>query len=79
MPMRLRPHYAEIDRRLQHARQALAAIARSSISRQQKATVAQIRDFIAQAEEMRKTNVAGARSLAERADVLATDLLSSLK
>ena len=78
-PEELRSQNAEIDRRLRHAREALASVGGRPLSNEQQSTVAHIRDFIAQCEEMRKADVAAARSLAERADVLASDLSSSVR
>jgi hypothetical protein len=78
-PEEVRTHNAEIDRRLQHARHILATVGDRPLSDEEKSTLSQIRGFIAQAQDMRRTDVVGARSLAERADVLATDLLSRIR
>ena len=78
-PEELQAQNADIDRRLRHAREALASVGGRALTREQQSTVAHIRDFIAQCEEMRKTDVAAARSLASRADILASDLSSSVR
>ena len=78
-PEDLRANNALIDRHLQHATQALTLIGNRKLTNDQKSSVAQIRGFIDQSREMRGTDVLRARSLAERADVLAQDLLSRLK
>jgi hypothetical protein len=41
--------------------------------------VQQVQNFIQQAQATRKTDLAAAKSLAERAEVLAKDLLASLR
>jgi hypothetical protein len=41
--------------------------------------VVQVESFIQQAQSLRKTNLIGAKSMAERADLLARDLLASLR
>ncbi len=78
-PDEARANNAEIDRRIQHATQALATIGNRPLTADQKSTVTQIRGFIAQAQQMRASDVVRARSLAERADVLTQDLMSTLK
>lgn len=70
---------AEIDRRIQHANQVLESIGGRPLTAQQKSSLGQIRGFIAQAQQMRSTDVVRARSLAERADVLSQDLASTLR
>ena len=45
----------------------------------QQRMAAQVENFVAQAEERRKTDLVSARSLAERADLLARDLADSLQ
>jgi len=78
-PEEQRANNVLIDRYLQQATQALASIGSHRLSNEQKSSVAQIRGFMDQAREMRSTDVLRARSLAERAAVLAQDLLSRLK
>ena len=47
------------------------------MNKDQQADVEQIRNFIKQAETTRSSDPAGAKSLAERAEVLARDLAAS--
>jgi len=68
-----------IDRSLAAAAKSLTAVEKRPLSAAQQAAVAQIRGFMAQAEQLRKTDLTGARSLAERAQLLARDLLNSLR
>lgn len=78
-PEELRANNALIDRHLQYATKALDSIGNRRLTNEQKSSAAQIRGFMDQARQMRTTDVLRARSLAERADVLAQDLLSRLK
>lgn len=70
---------AEIDRRLRHANQVLESIGDRQLTPQQKSSLTRIRSFIAQAQQMRSSDVLRARSLAVRADILTQDLVSTLK
>jgi len=47
------------------------------LNQDQQRQVEQIRNFIEQAQKTRATDLAGAKSLAERAEVLARDLAAS--
>ncbi len=78
-PEEQRSNSALIDEHIRNANRALGAIGNRALTSQQKATVDQIKGFISQAQQMRSTNLVGARSLAERADVLANNLLQNLK
>ena len=78
-PQQQRENDRLIDQHIQHANQALTSIGNRQLTSEQKATVAQIRGFIEQAQQMRTTDVLRARSIAERADVLTRDLLTRLK
>ena len=55
------------------------ARANSRLTDSQQRMAAQVENFVAQAEERRKTDLVTARSLAERADLLARDLADSLQ
>lgn len=77
-PEQQRDQNARIDRSLEDAARSLSAAEKRTLSPQQQAAVAQIRGFMSQAEQLRKTDLTGARSLAERAQLLARDLLISL-
>jgi hypothetical protein len=48
------------------------------ISKEQQAVVGQVRNFIQQAQKVRSSDLPAAKSLAERAEVLARDLAASL-
>jgi hypothetical protein len=78
-PEEQRANNASLDQHLRHATQALASIGNRPLTQQQKALVPQIRGFIAQAQQMRNTDLGGAKSLAEKADVLASDLAARLQ
>ncbi|MEK7408772.1 MAG: hypothetical protein AAB225_27215 [Acidobacteriota bacterium] len=64
-----------IDQSLARAQAALARFNGRRLTDDQAAAVARVRTFILQAEQARKTDLLTARALAERADVLAQDLL----
>ncbi len=70
---------AAIDQSLARAQTSLGAITNRQLTKEQEATVAQVQNFIQQALEKRKEELAAAKSLAERAEVLAHDLLASLR
>lgn len=61
------------------ARHALDAIAKYPLSRDQRASVSRARSFLQQAEELVKTDLPTAARLARRANLLARDLLDSLR
>ena len=73
-----RQYNAAIDQSLARAQNSLNAIASRQLTKEQKAVVAQIQSFVQQAQTTRKSSLSGARSLAERAEVLARDLAGSL-
>lgn len=68
-----------IDQSLARAQSSLGSTANRQLTKEQQAVVAQIQSFIQQAQTTRKSNLPAARSLAERADVLARDLAGSLR
>jgi len=70
---------AAIEQCLTHAQTSLGALANRQLSQEQQATMAQVQSFMQQAQEKRKTDLAAAKSLAERADVLASDLVASVR
>jgi hypothetical protein len=74
-----RQYNAEIDQSLTRAQSSLGSIANRQLTKEQQAVVTQVQSFIQQAQTSRKTNLPAARSLAERADVLARDLVGSLR
>ena len=78
-PEQQRDQNARIDHSLGAAAKSLSAVENRTLLTAQQAAVTQIRGFMAQAEQLRKTDLTGARSLAERAQLLARDLLNSLR
>jgi hypothetical protein len=78
-PEQQQKHIAAIELSLAHAQASLGYIASRQLTKEQEATVAEIRNFIQQAQEKRKDDLAAAKSLAERAEVLSHDLVASLR
>jgi hypothetical protein len=68
-----------IDQSLARTQTSLGSIAKHRLTREQQAVVTQIQNFVQQAQSTRKSNLPAARSLADRADVLARDLAGSLR
>jgi hypothetical protein len=68
-----------IDQSLARTQTSLGAIAKHSLTKEQQAVVVQIQNFVQQAQTARISNLPAARSLADRADVLARDLAGSLR
>ena len=78
-PEQERQFNSEIDQSLARTQSSLEAIGNRKLTTEQQGVVAQIRSFVQQAQTTRKSNLPAARSLAERADVLARDLAGSLR
>lgn len=70
---------AMVHKRITSARLSLTSIQNRSLNPEQKAALNQIRTFLEQAEDARKTDLIRANNLAERADVLARDLVAGLR
>ena len=70
---------ASIDQSLSHAQASLNSIAGRQLNKDQQAQVDQIRNFMEQARTSRDSDAAGAKSLAERAEVLARDLAATFR
>jgi hypothetical protein len=68
-----------INDQLSRAQGILRSLEGRRLSRSQAASASQIRTFVAQAEEARKTDLMRANNLAERAEVLATDLAQQMR
>lgn len=68
---------ASIDQSLSHAQTSLNSIGGRQLNKDQRAEVEQIRNFMQQAQTARASDPAGAKSLAERAEVLARDLAAT--
>jgi len=67
------------DAHIQRARQALESLKGRPLTREQLEVATQVRTFLRQAEEARARDLVRAGNLAERADVLAQDLLRTLR
>jgi len=78
-PQQERQYNTAIDQSLARAQSSLGSIANRQLTKEQQGVVTQIQSFIQQAQTTRKSNLPAARSLAERADVLARDLAGSLR
>jgi hypothetical protein len=74
-----RQYNSAIDQSLARTQTSLGSITNRKLTKEQQAVVAQIQSFVQQAQTTRKSNLPAARSLAERADVLARDLAGSLR
>ena len=70
---------ASIDQSLSRADASLNALNGRQLNKDQQSEVEQIRSFMQQAKSARGSDPAGAKSLAERAEVLARDLAASFK
>jgi hypothetical protein len=78
-PQQERQYNTAIDQSLARAQSSLGSIANRQLTKEQQGVVTQIQGFIQQAQATRKSNLPAARSLAERAEVLARDLAGSLR
>lgn len=78
-PDQQRQYNTAIDVSLAHAQASLGFISTRQLTKEQQATVLDIQNFIQQAQEKRKNELAAAKSLAERAEVLSHDLVASLR
>ncbi len=76
-PDERKQYSAAIDQSLSHARNSLNSIGGRQLTKGRQAEVEQIRNFMEQAQATRASDPAGAKSLAERAEVLARDLAAS--
>jgi len=68
---------AAIDQSIGRAQGSLNSIGGRQLTKEQQAEVEQIRNFIQQAQNARGSDASGAKSLAERAEVLARDLAAT--
>jgi hypothetical protein len=78
-PDEQKQYSASIDQSLSHAQANLNAIAARQLNKEQQAEVEQIRNFMQQAQATRSSDLGGAKSLAERAEVLARDLAATFR
>jgi hypothetical protein len=78
-PSEERQFNSAIDQSLANAKSSLNSIGSRSLSREQITAVQQIKDFMQQAQVVRTTDLLAAKGLADKADVLARDLLRSVR
>jgi hypothetical protein len=78
-PDEQKQYNASIDQSLSHAQNSLNSIGGRQLTKDRQAEVEQIRNFMQQAQATRASDPAGAKSLAERAEVLARDLAASFR
>ena len=78
-PEQRQAYNEEIERNISNAQRAVAALESRRLDRDQLTYLARVRAFIDQANEARRGDLFRARNLAERARVLAEDLLKSVQ
>jgi hypothetical protein len=78
-PEQERQYNAAMDRCLQRAQANISTVLKRQLSKEQQGVVAQVQSFMDQAQSTRKTNLTAAKSLAERADVLARELARTVR
>lgn len=78
-PEQRQAYTEEIERNIANAQKAVAALQGRRLNRDQATYLARVRAFIDQANEARNGDLFRARNLAERASVLAEDLLKSVE
>jgi hypothetical protein len=69
----------QIDQMLSNAEATLNTFQGRALTRDQETAVAQVKSFIRQARDRRKSDLPGARSLAQRAEILSRDLAASTR
>lgn len=72
-------HNRSIDEAMRRAEMALATVGSRRLSASQRTTLERVKMFLKQAAEARATDLVTAKSLAERADALASDLARNLR
>jgi hypothetical protein len=78
-PEQERQYSLTMDQCLQRARANIARVLKRQLSKEQQGVVAQVQSFIEQAQSTRRNNLTAAKSLAERADVLARELARTVR
>jgi hypothetical protein len=78
-PEQQRAYNEEIDRNIGNAQKTVAQLYMRKLTREQAGYLDRVVAFIQQATEARKTDLLRARNLAERANVLAEDLLRGIQ
>jgi hypothetical protein len=76
-PDEQRQYSAAIDQSLSHAQTSLSSIGGQQLNKEQQAELEQIQGFMQRARVTRESDPAGAKSLSQRAEVLARDLAAS--
>jgi hypothetical protein len=76
-PDEQRQYNAAIDQSLSRAQTSLNSIGAQQLNKEQHAELEQIQGFMQRARATRDSDPAGAKSLSERAEVLARDLAAS--
>lgn len=70
---------ASIDQSLSRTQATLNAVVQRALTKEQQGIVDQVQTFIQQAQATRKSDLVAAKSLADRAEVLARDLAGTLR
>ncbi|MGC9969544.1 MAG: hypothetical protein ABSE56_03025 [Bryobacteraceae bacterium] len=78
-PQQQKAYNDEIDRNVSRAQRTLAALGGRRLNDEQQTYLERIRAFLKQADEARRTDLFRAKNLAERASLLADDLLRSVQ
>lgn len=78
-PDQQRQYNALIDQNLATAQASLRLIGSRKLTREQQESVREIEHFMQEAADARKVDLVGAKGLAEKAEVLAKDLVQTLK
>lgn len=78
-PAQQQAYNEEIDRNIARAQRTVSALSGRRLNGEQQTYLDRIRTFVLQASEARKTDLFRAKNLAERAGLLADDLLKSFQ
>jgi hypothetical protein len=78
-PEQERRYNRAIDQALQAARSGLNSVSGRTLTSDQQSMLRDIQNFVQQAEELRKSDLVGAKGLADKALVLANDLAGSFR
>jgi hypothetical protein len=78
-PEQERQYNSALDLSLQRAQANLESVSKRRLSKEQQGAVVQVQSFMEQAQSARKTNLTAAKSLAQRAEVLARELARTVK
>jgi hypothetical protein len=78
-PEQQREFNTAIDQSLSRVKGSLDSIGNRQLTGDQQSRVDQVQAFVKQAQETRKSDLSAAKSLAERAEVLASDLAASFR